>query len=171
MKFIILASILISSCASINSNLRNLSGLNNEAVKNTFVQAQELFIKTTKCQIPKNDKIYIYDVELDQLNRGRNIFVGRDLAIIIGNYNDTNNSIFLFVRHPDRIRILFHEFLHYLFVKSPNCKWAESPNIQHTIIPLMEKEYFNNNKKMRDIGNQWLIDALETYGIRLNKER
>lgn len=170
MKSVVLLT-LLAGCASIPVNIRNYSGLTQKNVDQTYLWAQESFSSTTKCTPPSNKNVNIQTTNLIELNKGNNIFVPGGMAFRIGLYAPEIETIFVIAEHPSRERILFHEFLHFMFEQSPNCKWAaEKVDVQHTVISLMEIEHFKKHKMLIDIGDEWLLNALEAYGIVFRKK-
>jgi hypothetical protein len=110
----------------------------------------------------------VQDSNIIELNRGRNIFTSDGLAFIIGLYAPETETIFMAMEHPDRSRILFHEFLHFMFEQSPNCEWAaKNVELQHVIIRQIEPGYFKELRKLVDLGDEWLLKALRGYGYNL----
>jgi len=163
---------LLSGCASVPVNIRNHSGLKQENINQTYMQAQRIFVATTKCTPPKNKNVGVQDTTVIDLNKGRNIFIPGGVAFIIGLYSPEDEMIFLSAEHPDRTRILFHEFLHFMFEQSPDCEWAvEKLAVQHSVIEnLMEPAYFKETRRLKSIGDDWLLDVLRAYGLTLRKE-
>lgn len=169
MRFLIV--VLLSGCATVPVNIRNYSGLKQENISLTYLQAQKIFVNTTKCTPPKNKNIGVQDSNIIALNTGRNVFIPGGISFIIGLYAPETETIFLAAEHPDRTRVLFHEFLHFMFEQSPDCKWAaEKLEVQHSVIGLMEKEYFRDTRRMKHVGDDWLVDALQAYGFIKRKE-
>jgi hypothetical protein len=169
MKKIILPIYLFVGCASMPVNIKNYSGLKQDNIEKTYMLAQEHFVSVTKCIPPKHKNIAIQDSNIVALNTGRNIIMPDGLAFVIGLYAPEIETIFLAMEHPDRTRILFHEFIHFMFEQSPNCEWAaKNVELQHVIIREMESTYLKKTKRIT-IGDEWLIRALNAYGFKLKQ--
>lgn len=163
MKFLLL--IVTSSCAFIPVSVNRSTTLKQRTIKDTYLMAQKMFVSRTSCTPPKDVPLTIRDATLLDLNYGNNVFTASGIYIIVGKYETETHTISIATEHPDRIRVLFHESLHFMIVESNDCFIYMPEPIQHALIHSIEEDYFKQTKRVRVIPFDWVYDALKSYGF------
>lgn len=167
MKLVWMALIASIGCASINyMNVAKKTTLTYSEINDTYKYAKQLFISYTHCSVPLNIAVTVEDITLKDLNYQRISFYytndGRiEVGIIEGDFDKSSNTIRIAMEYPDRQRVLFHEFLHLLIHKSPNC-FALSNNIslEHAAIKTMVNEFVQQTGR-KQISDKWIYDAIK----------
>jgi hypothetical protein len=163
MKLLLL--IATSSCASIPVSINRNTTLKQGVISDTYLMAQEMFASRTPCSPPKDVPLIIKDATLLELNHGNSVFTSSGIYIIVGKYETETHTISIATEHPDRVRVLFHEALHFMIVESNDCFLYMPEPIQHALIRSIEEDYFKQTKRVRVIPFDWVYDALRSYGF------
>jgi hypothetical protein len=125
--------------------------------------AVDLFVRHVPCSLPQV-QVRVREVPLVALNWNNNVFCSDGLCVHQGLYEPVKHTIKVAAEKPDKRFVLFHEFLHYLIMESPNCQTYQDVGLQHKLIYDMENDYFattGTTRKQED-DYRWIMDYVKT---------
>ena len=122
--------------------LINRTAIEDQKVDAIYHAAQDIFYTHTKCE-NQYDEVIVAEISFCKLNQSAaRLNADGTINVVFGLYEKDLNLIFLSKEDPDNFLVLFHEFLHYMFYYSLDCKFTGiGAQQQHIMINEMVNQY------------------------------